>query len=96
MVGSLIIMRSTYFEPLEIFNPQTSVLIVTMAVIGGSDRPFGPMLGVVFLVLLQELLWANLPQLYMIVVGILLIAVVVWMPGGIYGRLQQMMPAAAR
>jgi branched-chain amino acid transport system permease protein len=96
MVGALIIMRSTYFEPLEIFNPQTSVLIVTMAVIGGSDRPFGPMLGVAFLVLLQELLWANLPQLYMIVVGVLLVAVVVWVPGGIYGRLQQMMTAAAR
>ncbi len=67
-----------------------------MAVIGGSDRPLGPMLGVVFLVLLQELLWANLPQLYMIVVGALLIVVVVWLPGGIYGRLQRMMTAAAR
>ncbi len=96
MIGALMIMRSTYFDPLEIFNPQTSVLIVTMAVIGGSDRPFGPMLGVAFLILLQELLWANLPQLYMIVVGALLIAVVVWLPGGIYGRLQQMMTAAAR
>jgi branched-chain amino acid transport system permease protein len=96
MVGALIIMRSTYFDPLEIFNPQTSVLIVTMAVIGGSDRPLGPILGVAFLVLLQELLWANLPQLYMIVVGVLLIAVVVWFPGGIYGRLQQMMTAGAR
>jgi branched-chain amino acid transport system permease protein len=96
MVGALLIMRSTYFDPLQIFNPQTSVLIVTMAVIGGSDRPFGPLLGVAFLVLLQELLWANLPQLYMIVVGILLIGVVVWLPGGIYGRLQQMMTAGAR
>jgi len=96
MVGALLIMRSTYFDPLEIFNPQTSVLIVTMAVIGGSDRPLGPMLGVAFLVLLQELLWANLPRLYMIVVGILLVAVVVWLPGGIYGRLQQMMMPAAR
>jgi branched-chain amino acid transport system permease protein len=96
MVGALIIMRSTYFDPLEIFNPQTSVLIVTMAVIGGSDRPLGPILGVAFLVLLQELLWANLPQLYMIVVGALLIAVVVWLPGGIYGRLQQIMTAGAR
>jgi branched-chain amino acid transport system permease protein len=96
MVGALLIMRSTYFEPLEAFNPQTSVLIVTMAVIGGSDRPFGPMLGVVFLVLLQELLWTNLPQLYMIVVGALLIAVVVWLPGGIYGRIQRMTMAAAR
>ncbi len=95
-VGALMIMRSTYFDPLEIFNPQTSVLIVTMAVIGGSDRPLGPILGVVFLILLQELLWANLPQLYMIVVGALLIAVVVWFPGGIYGRLQHMMTAGAR
>jgi branched-chain amino acid transport system permease protein len=96
MVGALLIMRSTYFDPLEAFNPQTSVLIVTMAVIGGSDRPFGPILGVAFLVLLQELLWANLPQLYMIAVGALLIGVVVWLPGGIYGRLQRMTTAAAR
>ena len=96
MIGALLIMRSTYFDPLEVFNPQTSVLIVTMAVIGGGDRPLGPMLGVVFLILLQELLWANLPQLYMIVVGALLIAVVVWLPGGIYGRLQRMTTAIAR
>jgi branched-chain amino acid transport system permease protein len=95
MVGALMIMRSTYFDP-QIFSPQTSVLIVTMAVIGGSDRPLGPALGVGFLILLQELLWANLPQLYMIVVGALLIAVVVWLPGGIYVRLQQMITAAGR
>jgi branched-chain amino acid transport system permease protein len=93
MVGALMIMRSTYFDPLEIFNPQTSVLIVTMAVIGGSDRPLGPILGVVFLILLQELLWANLPQLYMIIVGALLVAVVVWLPGGIYGRVRHLLAA---
>lgn len=96
MVGALLIMRSTYFEPLEIFNPQTSVLIVTMAVIGGSDRPEGPLLGVGLLVVLQELLWARLPQLYMIIVGVLLISVVIWVPGGVYGRLQRRAAAGAR
>jgi branched-chain amino acid transport system permease protein len=96
MVGVLLILRSTYFEPLQIFNPQTSVLIVTMAVIGGSDRPVGPLLGVGLLVVLQELLWAKFPQLYMIIVGILLIAVVIWLPGGVYGRLRQLVPAIAR
>jgi branched-chain amino acid transport system permease protein len=96
MVGALLILRSTYFEPLQIFNPQTSVLIVTMAVIGGSDKPAGPLLGVVLLVLLQELLWTSLPQLYMIIVGILLIAVVIWLPGGVYGRLQRLIAANAR
>ncbi len=96
MVGCLLILRSTYFEPLQIFNPQTSVLIVTMAVIGGSDRPFGPLLGVGLLVVLQELLWTSLPQLYMIIVGALLIGVVIWMPGGVYGRLQKLIGAGAR
>jgi branched-chain amino acid transport system permease protein len=93
VVGALLIMRSTYFEPLEVFNPQTSVLIVTMAVIGGSDRPIGPLLGVGFLVVLQELLWAHLSQLYMIIVGALLISVVIWMPGGITMRLQRLVAA---
>jgi branched-chain amino acid transport system permease protein len=96
MVGGLLILRSTYFDPLQVFNPQTSVLIVTMAVIGGSDRPLGPLLGVGFLVILQELLWANLPQLYMIIVGVLLIGVVIWVPGGIYGRVQRLIGANAR
>jgi branched-chain amino acid transport system permease protein len=96
MVGALMAMRSAYFEPLQFFNPQTSVLIVTMAVIGGSDRPFGPLIGVGCLVLIQEILWANLPQLYMIVVGVLLIGVVVWLPGGIFGRLQRLVAGGAR
>jgi len=96
MVGALLILRSTYFEPNQVFDPQMSVLIVTMAVIGGSDRPAGPLLGVVLLVVLQELLWANLPQLYMIIVGALLIGVVIWMPGGVYGRLQRLVGAVPR
>jgi branched-chain amino acid transport system permease protein len=96
MVGALMAMRSAYFEPIQFFNPQTSVLIVTMAVIGGSDRPFGPLIGVACLVLIQELLWANLPQLYMIIVGALLIGVVVWVPGGVFGRLQRLVTGGAR
>lgn len=95
MVGALITMRTSYFDPLDSFSPRTSLLIITMAVIGGSDKPLGPLLGVGFLVLLQELLWANLPQLYMIIVGLLLIAVVVWVPDGIFGGLQRLLARSA-
>lgn len=96
MVGALLIMRSTYFEPNQVFDPQTSVLIVTMAVIGGSDRPAGPLLGVILLVVLQELLWASIPQLYMIIVGALLIGVVIWVPGGVYASVQRLFKPALR
>jgi branched-chain amino acid transport system permease protein len=96
MVGALIAMRTSYFEPLNFFSPRTSLLIVTMAVVGGSDKPLGPLLGVGFLVVLQELLWANLPQLYMIIVGLLLIGVVIWLPDGIFGGLQRLIARSAR
>jgi branched-chain amino acid transport system permease protein len=87
MVGSLMVLRSTYFEPALLFDPVISFSIVTMAVVGGSDDAKGPLLGAAGFVLLSELLWANAPQLYMILVGVLLIAFVLFIPEGLSGRL---------
>jgi branched-chain amino acid transport system permease protein len=89
MVGALMALRSTYFETLQVFNPLVSFTIVTMAIIGGSDDPRGPLLGAGLLVILSELLWANWPQLYMIILGVLLIAFVLTMPYGIVGFLSE-------
>lgn len=89
MVGALMALRSTYFETLQVFNPLVSFTIVTMAIIGGSDDARGPILGAGLLVLLSELLWANWPALYMIMLGALLIAFVLTMPYGIVGYLTQ-------
>ena len=36
------ILRSTYFEPLQAFSPTTSFTIVTIAILGGSDEVPGP------------------------------------------------------
>ncbi len=87
MVGAIFIMRSGIFQPGDAFNPIVSFTIVTMAIIGGSDDAPGPLLGVAFLVILQELLWANWPEIYMIILGALLIGFVLFAPGGIFGWL---------
>lgn len=87
MVGSLMVLRQNYFEPGLLFDPVISFSIVTMAVVGGSDDVKGPLLGAGAFVLLSELLWANAPQLYMILVGALLILFVLFMPEGLAGRL---------
>ena len=87
MVGSLMVLRQNYFEPGLLFDPVISFSIVTMAVVGGSDDVKGPLLGAGAFVLLSELLWANAPQLYMILVGALLILFVLFMPDGLAGRL---------
>jgi branched-chain amino acid transport system permease protein len=88
MVGAVMILRSTYFEPLQVFNPVVSFTIVSMAIIGGSDDAPGPLMGALFLVVLSELLWANLPELYMIILGALLVGFVLGAPNGIYGWLK--------
>ncbi len=87
MVGAVMVLRSTYFEPLQVFNPFLSFTIVTMAIIGGSDDAPGPLLGALFLVGLTELLWASAPQVYMILLGLLLIGFVLFLPEGLAGRL---------
>ena len=87
MVGSLMVLRTGYFNPLELFDPIVSFSIVTMAVVGGSDDVKGPLLGAAGFVLLSELLWASAPQIYMILLGVLLIVFVLFIPEGLSGRL---------
>ncbi len=88
MVGALMSLRFTYFEPMQSFSPVTSFTIVTIAVLGGSDDIPGPLLGAAFLVALSELLWARAPELYMIILGVLLVGFVLFAPEGIYGKLR--------
>jgi branched-chain amino acid transport system permease protein len=87
IVGAIWVMRTTYFEPLELFNPAVSFSIVTIAIVGGSDQAPGPILGAAFIVILSELLWARAPQLYLILLGLLLISFVLFLPRGIYGQI---------
>lgn len=96
MVGAVMALRTTYFEPLQVFSPITSFTIVVIAIIGGGDDAPGPIWGALFLVLLQELLWARLPQVYLIVLGVLLIAFVLWSPNGFHGLLQRLMRERSR
>jgi branched-chain amino acid transport system permease protein len=94
MVGGLMILRSTYFEPMQAFSPTTSFTIVTIAILGGSDEVPGPLLGAVLLVLLSELLWARAPEIYMIILGVLLVAFVLFVPEGLLGRVQRLLTPA--
>jgi branched-chain amino acid transport system permease protein len=95
MVGVVMMMRTTFFEPMAAFDPVVSFTIVTMAMIGGRDNASGPLVGAVFLTIVSELLWANWPQVYMIVLGALLISFVLFARDGLVGWFQQKRKASA-
>lgn len=84
-VGGLALLRVSYFEPAQAFDPVISFTIVTMALVGGTESIRGPILGAMGFALLSELLWSNLPQLYMIVLGLTLIVFVLFVPRGLSG-----------
>jgi branched-chain amino acid transport system permease protein len=86
MVGAVMAMRSAYFEPMVAFSPMVSFTIVTTAMIGGSDTPMGPLLGAVLLVGASELLSVHAPEVYNILLGVVLIVFVLRVPEGIHGR----------
>ena len=85
MVGGVMALRSTYFVVGQVFDPMLSVTVIAMAVLGGGDDTRGPLLGVVFLALLSELLWARAPLLYMVLLGAILFVFVLLVPNGLVG-----------
>ena len=78
-------LRSTYFVVGQVFDPMISITVIAMAVLGGGDNSKGPLLGVIFLSILSEMLWAHAPLLYMIVLGVILVVFVLAFPGGLIG-----------
>jgi branched-chain amino acid transport system permease protein len=95
-VGGVMALRATYFEPRIVFDPMISFSMIAMTIIGGSDDLRGPILGAVLLTALSELLWANAPQLYMIILGVLLVVFVRLLPEGIGGLLTRGIRRRAR
>jgi len=96
MVGAVMALRSTYFVVGQVFDPMISITVIAMAILGGGDNAKGPLLGVIFLTALSELLWAQAPLLYMIVLGLVLVVFVLLVPDGLLGMFEQRRsPAAA-
>ncbi|WP_445215259.1 ABC transporter permease subunit [Bradyrhizobium sp. Pa8] len=87
MTGAIMAPRWTYIDPAIAFNPTISFQVVIMALLGGAGSLFGPVLGVIPLVLLFEVLTATLPNHFSIVLGIIFVFIVMVLPNGVIGLL---------
>jgi branched-chain amino acid transport system permease protein len=80
--------RSTYIDPAIAFDPMVSFQVVIMALLGGVGRLFGPLVGVVPLVLLFEVLSARFPNSYSILLGAVFMLIVYVVPNGVAGLIE--------
>jgi len=88
VTGAIMAPRWTYIDPVISFSPMISFEVVIMALFGGAGRLFGPLLGTVPLVLLFEVLTANFPNYFSILLGLVFIIIVYFLPRGVIGLLE--------
>jgi branched-chain amino acid transport system permease protein len=89
VAGAIVAPRWTYIDPSIAFNPVMSFQIVIMALLGGGGRLYGPLLGVIPLVLLFEYLSANFPNYFSILLGLTFLLIVYLLPRGMVGLVEQ-------
>jgi branched-chain amino acid transport system permease protein len=85
LAGAIVAPRWTYIDPAIAFNSIVSFQVVIMALLGGMTRFWGPVLGVVPLVLLFETLIKYFPNHFLIVLGVVFLCIVYALPRGVLG-----------
>jgi len=88
VVGAVMAPRFGYLTPNFAFNPLISFQVVIMALLGGMQRLWGPVLGVVPLMLLSELLQVRFPFWYSVFLGLVFMIIVYFLPRGITGLVE--------
>jgi branched-chain amino acid transport system permease protein len=85
LVGAILAPRFSYIQPPSAFNPMISFQVVIMALLGGTNRLWGPLLGVIPFTILFDQVTAYFPNQTSLVIGIAFMAIVYLVPRGMLG-----------
>ena len=81
-----------YIEPGDVFDVLLSVKPLVMVLIGGIGTLFGPVIGAAAFLLLEEVVWRSFLTVHAAVLGLLIVLMVLFLPGGMLG-LRRVRPA---
>lgn len=82
-MGGIYVWWVTFIHPPSVFGLEITLAPVVMAMLGGSGSYIGPVIGALFLRMIEELLWIRMPYLHLFTYGVILAIVGFVMPGGI-------------
>lgn len=89
IAGAICAPRYAYIQPPSAFNPMISFLVVIMALLGGTRRLWGPLVGVIPFTIVMDFISARFPNHMSIVIGLTFLAVVYFIPNGVTGVIEQ-------
>ncbi len=91
ITGALMAPRWTYVEPTIAFSPMISFQVVIMALLGGTHRLWGPLLGVIPFTLLWDLIATFFPNQTTLLLGVAFLMIVYLIPKGVVGEVEKLM-----
>jgi branched-chain amino acid transport system permease protein len=88
-MGGCFTTRLTYVNTDIAFEPLYSFMPAVMTLLGGAGTVYGPIIGSATMSLLSEYLRVTLTHYFLIILGVVLIAIVILMPDGIMGIVEK-------
>ena len=85
VAGAMLAPRYVYIEPSLAFTPMLSFQVVIMALLGGTGRLWGPVLGVIPFTFLWEAISRAAPNQTTLLLGVAFLVIVYLLPGGFVG-----------
>jgi branched-chain amino acid transport system permease protein len=82
-MGSLYAVYLGFMDPPTAFAPNIELTTIAMVLLGGMGTVLGPLVGAFALSIVNEVLWANYPQVYLACVGIIVLLAVLFTPRGL-------------
>lgn len=83
MVGSMFAWHISVFYPDSVFSLSFSILAIVFTLFGGGQTVLGPIIGTLILYGIYNIIGVSEPQYFQLIYGILIIALVLFMPNGL-------------
>jgi branched-chain amino acid transport system permease protein len=83
MAGAVYASWVHYIEPPDAFDVLLSIKPVVMVLLGGIGTVFGPVIGAVILLALEELVWRNFLTVHAAALGVIVVLLVLFLPNGL-------------
>ncbi len=98
VVGVLYFFKNGNIEPGEAFNLEMSIEVLVMIMLGGFGTVSGPVIGAALYEEIRSWLIVNplLQSMHLVVAGILLLAIILFVPIGVVGWIRQRLPLVRR
>lgn len=89
LTGAVFAWQISVFYPGTVFDPSISIFAIVFCLFGGSGTVLGPIFGVIVLYGIYNLIGITEPQYFQLIYGVLIMALVLFLPQGIVSLLKR-------